>query len=219
MGPKSVGRVLRKWVPWSTRMIHTKKTHCILPEASVKYTLFEQRDHNQLFKLKISRLIGILNRYSVDRSLAAIDIDSASYPGEPSESSTDTDTSHSLPQDSKPPKVMVFCNTVSSTQKVCSELKLSSLSGGMWWSKSLSEVHKLIPPETRGDVVEQFCYTDVTNVIICTDLLSRGMDLIDVDLIVMFDFPVNSFTFLHRAGRTARAGKNGEGMKIDNYIV
>ena len=213
MGPKSVGRLLRRWVPLGTTLIHTKKTHCILPQANIVYAHFEMKDQHELFRAKISRLIGVLNQYAVHKSLSAIDVDSTSYSAgsSESESSTNSETSYTLPQDTKPPKVLIFCNSVNSAQTVSSELRLSTLSGGMWWSKGLAEVHKHVAPEARGDVVEQFCYTDITNVIVCTDVLSRGMDLVDVNLIVMFDFPTSSTGFLHRAGRTARAGKNGEG--------
>ena len=49
------------------------------------------------------------------------------------------------------------------------------------------------------------------NVLVCTDLFARGIDIPNVDLVVLFDFPTNAADFLHRAGRTARAGKCGKG--------
>ena len=47
-----------------------------------------------------------------------------------------------------------------------------------------------------------------------TDLASRGLDLPDITAVIQVDFPVNSADFLHRAGRTARAGKSGIGIII-----
>ncbi|QHO38681.1 DEAD-box ATP-dependent RNA helicase [Arachis hypogaea] len=41
------------------------------------------------------------------------------------------------------------------------------------------------------------------------DLATRGLDL-DVDHVVMFDFPLNSIDYLHRTGRTARMGAKGK---------
>lgn len=46
-----------------------------------------------------------------------------------------------------------------------------------------------------------------TDVLVCTDLMMRGIDLPDVDHVVMFDFPASSTAYLHRAGRTGRAEK------------
>jgi superfamily II DNA/RNA helicase len=40
--------------------------------------------------------------------------------------------------------------------------------------------------------------------------LSRGFDFLDVNHVIEFDFAGNAISFLHRAGRTARAGKNGK---------
>jgi len=47
------------------------------------------------------------------------------------------------------------------------------------------------------------------SIMVGTDLASRGLDLPDVDHIVQFDFVHNVIDYLHRIGRTARAGKRG----------
>lgn len=47
--------------------------------------------------------------------------------------------------------------------------------------------------------------------LVSTDLAARGLDLPRVTAVIQFDFPVNSADYLHRAGRTARAGSSGEG--------
>ncbi len=63
--------------------------------------------------------------------------------------------------------------------------------------------------------------TGVTDILVCTDIMMRGMDLPDVDHVVMFDFPQSSTHYLHRAGRTGRAGKLyvGEGVLRARWIV
>lgn len=45
--------------------------------------------------------------------------------------------------------------------------------------------------------------------IICSDAMARGLDLQDVQYVVSYDPPVSSKTYIHRVGRTARAGKTG----------
>ena len=46
--------------------------------------------------------------------------------------------------------------------------------------------------------------------LICTDIASRGIDIKGINHVVMYDFPRSSIEYLHRAGRTARAGFGGK---------
>ena len=48
--------------------------------------------------------------------------------------------------------------------------------------------------------------TDAAAVLVCTDIASRGLDVPQVDHVVMFDFPLNPIDYLHRTGRVARRG-------------
>ena len=105
------------------------------------------------------------------------------------------------------PKVLIFCNSVATVQSVYT--RLSHINS--WWSERAAEIHKMVPPEDRISLIHQY-NTGNINVLVSTDLASRGLDLVDVRFVIMFDFPVNTIDFLHRAGRTARAGKSGHGM-------
>ena len=48
------------------------------------------------------------------------------------------------------------------------------------------------------------------NIIVCTDLAARGLDIPQVDHVIMFDFPLNAMDYLHRSGRTARGAGKGK---------
>lgn len=48
-----------------------------------------------------------------------------------------------------------------------------------------------------------------TWVLIATDLIGRGMDFIGVNTVVNYDFPHSTVDYIHRIGRTGRAGKTG----------
>ena len=58
--------------------------------------------------------------------------------------------------------------------------------------------HSLINFKTRG-----------TRILVTSDALTRGMDIPGVDLVVNYDAPTYPKTYVHRAGRTARAGNEG----------
>jgi superfamily II DNA/RNA helicase len=47
------------------------------------------------------------------------------------------------------------------------------------------------------------------NIVVATDLLSRGIDIKEIDLVINFDMPTTVETYLHRIGRTGRFGRYG----------
>lgn len=101
---------------------------------------------------------------------------------------------------------MIFCNTISSCRWVHhfvteNNIKASCYHGDMPILKRKEEFNLFL----KGD----------SNILICTDIASRGIDL-EVDHVILFDFPLNSVDYIHRIGRTARANKDG---KVTNFIL
>lgn len=49
-------------------------------------------------------------------------------------------------------------------------------------------------------------------VLICTELMGRGIDFKGVNLVVNYDFPSSAISYIHRIGRTGRAGRPGKAV-------
>lgn len=52
---------------------------------------------------------------------------------------------------------------------------------------------------------------------IATDVAARGIDVNDVDLVIQMQPPMDIESYIHRAGRTARAGKTGKAITFYTY--
>ncbi|XP_062101580.1 DEAD-box ATP-dependent RNA helicase 39 [Humulus lupulus] len=99
-------------------------------------------------------------------------------------------------------KIMVFCNTLNSSRAVDHFLSENQI--------STVNYHGEVPAEQRVENLKKFKSDDGDcPTLVCTDLAARGLDL-DVDHVIMFDFPSNSIDYLHRTGRTARMGAKGK---------
>ncbi|XP_034112992.1 probable ATP-dependent RNA helicase DDX55 homolog [Drosophila albomicans] len=63
----------------------------------------------------------------------------------------------------------------------------------------------------RANVVERFRNT-AQSVLLCTDVLARGLDVPEIEWVVQWDPPSNASSFVHRVGRTARQGNEGNAL-------
>ena len=98
------------------------------------------------------------------------------------------------------PRTMVFCNTVASCRSL----------GHFLSEQGVPNVclHGDIPKARRSEEYRRFIAGE-SNVLVCTDAAARGLDIDDVAHVILFDFPRDVAEYLHRVGRTARAGARG----------
>lgn len=106
----------------------------------------------------------------------------------------------SLFEDKKERRVLVFC---SSKLKV-KEITKTFMRLGM----NVGEMHSDLDQAQRDEIMYRYRAGKI-NVLVATDIVSRGIDIDDIDLVINFDVPHESEDYVHRIGRTARAGSDG----------
>jgi len=79
-------------------------------------------------------------------------------------------------------------------------------------SSTLHKLHGSLPQSTRTATLASFTRSVTPSILLCTDVASRGLDLPNIDLVIEYDPPFSADDHLHRAGRTARAGRDGRAV-------
>ena len=77
----------------------------------------------------------------------------------------------------------------------------------------VTALHSDLPQRERIDSLGRF-RAQAARILIATDVASRGLDIPVVELVVNYDVPRDPDDYIHRVGRTARAGKKGESVTI-----
>ncbi|MBO4938769.1 MAG: DEAD/DEAH box helicase [Oscillospiraceae bacterium] len=102
-------------------------------------------------------------------------------------------------------RVMIFCNTKHMCQRLCDDFKRAGL--------DCDCIHGDIRQSQREKAMQR--YRDgKLQVLIATDVASRGIDVDDVDCVVNFDIPEENEYYVHRIGRTGRAKRKGVAWSI-----
>ncbi len=101
--------------------------------------------------------------------------------------------------------VMVFCNSRHNTDFVARNLKNNSIDA--------IGIHGGLTQAKRERIIEHF-HSGKVVVLVCTDVAARGLDIKDVSHVYNYDIPNDSTQYVHRIGRTARAGKEGKAVNI-----
>jgi len=105
----------------------------------------------------------------------------------------------------KPERVIVFA---SSKLKV-KEMHLNLLKAGF----NVEAMHSDLDQPVRDKVMQEFKARHV-DILVATDIVARGIDIDDITMVVNFDAPRDAEDYVHRIGRTARAGREGEAVTL-----
>jgi ATP-dependent RNA helicase RhlE len=104
-------------------------------------------------------------------------------------------------------RVVVFCSSKLNVKQLTRDLKRNGINAG--------EIHSDLEQGEREDVLIQY-RSGRLPVLVATDILSRGIDIDDIDLVINFDVPHDGEDYVHRIGRTARAEADGTAYTLVN---
>ena len=105
----------------------------------------------------------------------------------------------------RPRLALIFCNTKKMVDEIVAFLK----QGGF----DAMGLHGDMRQEQRTSVMHGF-KTGKTTILVATDVAARGIDVNDIDYIINYDIPQSAEYYVHRIGRTGRAGKTGSAITI-----
>jgi superfamily II DNA/RNA helicase len=97
-------------------------------------------------------------------------------------------------------RTMVFVRTKRGADKLVSQLKREGVAA--------AAIHGDLRQSAREKALKDF-QNDEHGVLVATDVAARGIHVDDVDVVVHYDPPEESKSYVHRSGRTARAGNEG----------
>lgn len=100
---------------------------------------------------------------------------------------------------------IIFCKTKAAVNKLAKNLAINKFSSGA--------IHGSLTQGIRDRIMGQFREGHI-NILIATDLAARGIDVKDLAFVVNYHLPDTYDAYVHRSGRTARAGANGLALSV-----
>ncbi len=102
---------------------------------------------------------------------------------------------------------LIFCNMKTTVNELADALEDKDV--------SCAKLHGDLEQRDRDRVMAMF-RNGSHRVLIATDVAARGLDIENLELVINFDFPLHVETYVHRIGRTGRAGKKGVAVSLVN---
>ena len=100
---------------------------------------------------------------------------------------------------------IIFCKTKAAVNKLAKNLAINKFSSGA--------IHGSLSQGIRDRIMEQFREGHI-NILVATDLAARGIDVKEISYVVNYHLPEVYETYVHRSGRTARAGAKGLSLTV-----
>ena len=101
--------------------------------------------------------------------------------------------------------MLIFCNTKRKVEEVTDELKA--------YGHNPISLHGDKTQRDRTDVMNKF-RKGQANILVATDVAARGIDVTGVDAVINYDVPLDIENYVHRIGRTGRAGQLGKSFTL-----
>jgi len=105
----------------------------------------------------------------------------------------------------RPESAVVFCNMKQDVRRVSGELAARGF--------SVLALHGELDQREREEMLVQFANRSCT-VLVASDVAARGLDISELPMVVNFDVPSDADTYIHRIGRTGRAGRRGLALNL-----
>ncbi|RYE55002.1 MAG: DEAD/DEAH box helicase [Sphingobacteriales bacterium] len=96
--------------------------------------------------------------------------------------------------------VLIFCSSKQSVKQLAAELKRDRFNA--------DQIHSDLEQDKREQALLEFKSRRL-KILVATDIISRGIDIEDIDLVINYDVPHDGEDYVHRIGRTARAATKG----------
>ena len=100
-----------------------------------------------------------------------------------------------------PESAIIFCNTKRSCEVVAKRLVINELPAEFMIGD--------LPQSKRLAILKKFKAGEI-KILVATDVAARGIDVDDLAMVINYDLPIEAENYVHRIGRTARAGKSGK---------
>ena len=100
-----------------------------------------------------------------------------------------------------PESAIIFCNTKRSCEVIAKRLVINEIGAEFMIGD--------LPQSKRLAILKKFKAGEI-KILVATDVAARGIDVDDLAMVINYDLPVEAENYVHRIGRTARAGKSGK---------